>query len=71
MLAQYNNTCSNKRRRLDDGDGEALDEVAKLKELFFRVNTIYTFLMCRKHVIPTFETCTQCFKKRSFKIRFG
>ncbi|CAL9737059.1 ATP-dependent helicase Hrq1p [Monosporozyma servazzii] len=51
-----NNT--NKRVKLEartEVEG-AKDEIAKLKELFFRVNTIYTFLMCRKHVIPTFET---------------
>ncbi|QLQ80985.1 hypothetical protein HG537_0E03400 [Torulaspora globosa] len=33
-----------------------LDEFAKLRRFFFKLNTIYTFLSCRKHVIPSFET---------------
>lgn len=32
------------------------DSFNDLKLLFFRLNTLYTFLMCRKHVIPTFDT---------------
>lgn len=35
----------------------------KLRELFFRLNTIYTFLMCRKHVIPSFQTITKPISK--------
>lgn len=51
-----NNIHRNKRIKLDNDSCETFDEVSKLRELFFRVNTIYTFLMCRKHVIPTFDT---------------
>lgn len=32
------------------------DEFSELKSFFFRLNTIYTFLSCRKHIVPTFET---------------
>ncbi|QLG70498.1 hypothetical protein HG535_0A04380 [Zygotorulaspora mrakii] len=32
------------------------DEFDELKQFFFRLNTLYTFLLCRKHVIPTFDT---------------
>ena len=35
------------------------DGIRRLKELFYRLNTIYTFLMCRKHVVPSFTTLTK------------
>lgn len=31
-------------------------ELSELKSFFFRLNTIYTFLSCRKHITPTFST---------------
>lgn len=35
----------------DDGDA-----FRDMKRFFFRLNTLYTFLLCRKHVVPSFET---------------
>lgn len=32
------------------------DGFDKLKKVFFRLNTLYTFLLCRKEVVPTFKT---------------
>lgn len=32
------------------------DEFKTFKQFFFRLNTFYTFLLCRKHIIPTFDT---------------
>lgn len=34
----------------------SVDDFDKLKKVFFRLNTLYTFLLCRKHVVPTFKT---------------
>lgn len=46
-----------KRIKLSDtGDALALDQRFKdFSNLFFRLNTLYTFLICRKHVVPTFD----------------
>ena len=54
-----------KRQKLEPvspGDN-GISSFKELKELFFRLNTIYTFLMCRKHVVPTFETITKPISK--------
>lgn len=42
---------ANKRVKVD-----SQDDFHDLKQFFFRLNTLYTFLLCRKHVIPTFDT---------------
>ncbi|CCF58296.1 hypothetical protein KAFR_0E01420 [Kazachstania africana CBS 2517] len=48
---------NHKRVKLEAANDDTT-EFADLKHLFFRLNTVYTFLMCRKHVIPTFKTIT-------------
>ncbi|CCD24062.1 ATP-dependent 3'-5' DNA helicase NDAI_0C04020 [Naumovozyma dairenensis CBS 421] len=50
---------ANKKIKLEDKDNNAIDEYKNIRSLFFRLNTIYTFLICRKHVIPTFKTLTE------------
>ncbi|CCK73002.1 ATP-dependent 3'-5' DNA helicase KNAG_0M01490 [Huiozyma naganishii CBS 8797] len=37
---------------------ETNGKLGEVKDLFSRLNTLYTFLMCRKHVVPTFKTLT-------------
>lgn len=40
----------NKKLKGDDGD-----EFGELRKIFFRVNTFYTFLLTRNHIITTFD----------------
>ena len=56
---------SHKKPKIDDQNDDSLgiSNFEELKKLFFRLNTIYTFLMCRKHVIPTFGTITKPISK--------
>ncbi|EDO18886.1 hypothetical protein Kpol_1023p55 [Vanderwaltozyma polyspora DSM 70294] len=48
------NNVSVKRQKTEESHIDS-NEFKHLKSFFFRLNTLYTFLLCRKHVIPTFE----------------
>ena len=52
-----------KKQRIDENDSNGITNFDDLRALFFRLNTIYTFLMCRKHVVPTFSTITKPISK--------
>lgn len=38
------------------GDGHSRRPIHEIKIVFKQLNTLYTFLICRKHVVPAFET---------------
>ena len=41
----------------------AVDEFKELKKIFFRLNTFYTFLLTRNHIITTFDTLKPAIEK--------
>ncbi|SCU87941.1 LADA_0E07184g1_1 [Lachancea dasiensis] len=47
----------------DNADYAQDDRCKELRRLFFRLNTFYTFLMSRKHVISTFDTLRKPIEK--------
>lgn len=44
-----------KLKSAGQGSGKT-DAFRNFEQFFFRLNTLYTFLICRKHVVPTFKT---------------
>lgn len=52
-----------KKIKLDNDTHSYISNFKDLRDFFFRLNTIYTFLMCRKYVVPTFNTITKPISK--------
>ncbi|QID83611.1 ATP-dependent 3'-5' DNA helicase [Saccharomyces pastorianus] len=46
----------NKKAKLVHEGTKKSDDFKNFEQFFFRLNTLYTFLICRKHVVPTFKT---------------
>ncbi|CAI4058782.1 ATP-dependent 3'-5' DNA helicase SKDI_04G5020 [Saccharomyces kudriavzevii IFO 1802] len=47
---------SKKKLKLAGEESRKSDAFRNFEHFFFRLNTLYTFLICRKHVVPTFKT---------------
>ncbi|CCH58802.1 hypothetical protein TBLA_0A10230 [Henningerozyma blattae CBS 6284] len=52
----------NERKKIKLDIKSPNDELQSLKDFFFRLNTFYTFLLCRKHILPTYETLSSQIK---------
>ncbi|CDH16276.1 related to ATP-dependent helicase HRQ1 [Zygosaccharomyces bailii ISA1307] len=52
-LKRINGMSPKAAKRVKPNDVSQID---RLKKIFFRLNTLYTFLHCKKHVMPTFKT---------------
>lgn len=52
-----------KRPKVEEQRGESAGQddfqLRDFKKFFFKLNTLYTFLSCRKHVVPSFETLSK------------